>query len=197
VQRGIEQVLSLGTTALLHARQALALKLKRDCTRFNTLSIYTDDSLGMAVGFDRLLRLLTWWCATVTELRIVTAAPHKRSIGQTVTQTLTFIGVSLALSLGGAYIPAPKVASGLGKLDAILSGEPMPMSAFRSLVGLLEHFRQIIAAGSPASGSCGLARGTGSSKCGAATGAGPRGGLGGGVPNGGTPSGASSGSASA
>jgi hypothetical protein len=33
----------------------------------------------------------------------------------------------------------------------------------------------------PANGGCGLARGTGSSKYGAATGAGPKGGLGGGA----------------
>jgi hypothetical protein len=102
--------------------------------------IYTDDLLAMCVGIDRLVRVLTHWTVTVDALGIQMAGEHKRVISQ----TCQFIGFALALALGFAYIPAAKVTHALAQLDVLLSSEPVPASAFRSLVGLLGHFHCVL-----------------------------------------------------
>ena len=122
------------------ARRTMGRKLGINGDRLVSLMIYTDDSIAMACGADRLVRTLVHWTRTVDALDLDMAASHKRVISQ----TATFIGFGLAFCLGFAYIPAAKVSNALCQLDRLLSGEPVPASDFRSLTGLLIHFQCIL-----------------------------------------------------
>jgi hypothetical protein len=126
--------------AVFEARRRLAARLGCGCDLLVAMRIYTDDSFAICLGADRLVRYVIHWSFTLEKLRVSTAAAHKRVISQ----TAIFIGFGLALALGFAYVPGAKVAHTLGQLDAVLSGEPTPASAMRSLVGMLIHIECVL-----------------------------------------------------
>jgi hypothetical protein len=124
-------------------RRGMTARFNRNCERLTSAMIYTDDLAALACGIDRLVRFLILWTRVVDALKIRMAAAHKRVISQ----TARFIGFGLAVALGFAYIPAGKVTHGLALLDTILSAEPVPVSSFRSVTGLLIHFQSVLEAG--------------------------------------------------
>jgi hypothetical protein len=116
--------------AWLAARDALAAATGRIQTRLFSLTMFTDDSRGDAVGSPHMLRLLTHWGAVCSEFGIIRAAANKRQLGQWIIS----LGVAFALALGDARGAGVGVASGSTSASASCVSPP----ACLARVGVLQ-----------------------------------------------------------
>ena len=107
--------------------------------RLYTSFIYTDDFVFVAVGVSRAIRMLRAWKRHTDWLRLIMAIPIKRALG-TWTE---WLGVTIATQMGLILVPPPKLIRASLSLDSALLGA-LTFDQYRSLVGLLEHFRSIL-----------------------------------------------------
>jgi hypothetical protein len=100
--------------------------------------VYTDDNFMGALGLPVFTRLMATWDEVAGKIGLLNS-PAKRQIGC----HLTWIGAGMLLTARVAYIPAKKAIKAGERLQLALDGS-LPREAYRSLVGLLEHFVYIL-----------------------------------------------------
>jgi hypothetical protein len=103
-------------------------------TRLWIVPVYTDDNFMVALGIEVFTRLIITWDEVAGKLNLLNS-PAKRQVGC----HLTWIGAGFLLTVAVAYIPPKKALKAGDRLRRALAGS-LPREAYRSLVGLLEHF---------------------------------------------------------
>ena len=106
--------------------------------RLYMVHMYTDDNIIGVVGVHRCIRLLTGWRKLTLDVGLIMAIPEKRSLG---TWAL-WLGVLIFATLGVVAVPPQKLLRATRALHDAIAGR-LDFSEYRSLVGLLEHFRCI------------------------------------------------------
>lgn len=104
--------------------------------------VYTDDPIFLVVGAQRAIRAIRVWRSVVSQANLLTAIPEKRSLGS----WTTWLGVVIVASLGVVFIPQPKLLRALAAIVKVLESG-CEFHEYRSLCGLLEHFRCVILKG--------------------------------------------------
>jgi site-specific DNA-cytosine methylase len=107
-------------------------------TRLWIVPVYTDDNFMGALGIEVFTRLIVTWDEVAGKLKLLNS-PAKRQIGC----HLTWIGAGVLLTGAVVYIPPKKALKAGNRLRQALAGS-LPREAYRSLVGLLEHFVYIL-----------------------------------------------------
>lgn len=100
--------------------------------------MYTDDPIFVVVGSQRALRALTAWRQVTEELGLIMAIPEKRTLGS----WARWLGVIVFASLGVIVIPRDKLLRARSVITRVLLGG-CEFHVYRSLCGLLEHFRSV------------------------------------------------------
>ena len=95
--------------------------------------MYTDDSLPIIVGPDRVLRFIFVWHHVFSTARVMMSP--KKQLGVRV----LWIGVSFVSCLGIAFISLAKRMKASNQIRYVLTGKAT-LEEYRSLLGLLEHF---------------------------------------------------------
>ena len=102
--------------------------------------IFTDDAAMYVVGAARVARLLAAWGQLLDDIGLIMAGPKKRMIGT----TIKWLGVYLNTFLANQIIPEDKALKASTVLQDLLSGRPVEMRLYRSLMGRLEHLRNVL-----------------------------------------------------
>ena len=98
--------------------------------------VYSDDVAHVAVGVKRTLAQMSIWRDTVTELKLKMAKPEKRALGTWV----KWLGIIVIVSLGALVIPSAKLVRARCAIGQVMQNT-CNFGDYRSLIGLLEHFR--------------------------------------------------------
>ena len=104
--------------------------------------MYTDDAVFAVVGVQRAIRALRAWRQLTSNVNLLMAVPEKRSLGV----WCVWLGVIIVASLGLVVVPKDKLLRAAAAITATLEGRA-EFHVYRSLCGLLEHFRAINLAG--------------------------------------------------
>ena len=115
------------------------LQLGQSQATLVSILMYCDDPIILCVGNDMTHEALNLWTWMAKEGRTMMAIPEKRSLGL----SAKWIGVGFFVSLGLAAATAQKVLRAFGSIDEACSGS-LNADQYRSLVGFLEHLRQIL-----------------------------------------------------
>ncbi|KAL1521742.1 hypothetical protein AB1Y20_021397 [Prymnesium parvum] len=100
--------------------------------------MYTDDPIFVVVGARRAIRALQVWRQLTNDLRLIMAIPEKRVLGS----WALWIGAIIVAPLGIVAIPRHKLMRAASVIQHLLD-YGCPFHVYRSLCGLLEHFRAI------------------------------------------------------
>lgn len=100
--------------------------------------MYTDDPIFVVVGVERAMRALRAWREVTSDLRLIMAMPEKRSLGSWV----LWLGVLVFAPLGIVVIPRAKLLRARAVIAQVLKCGCY-FDVYRSLCGLLEHFRGV------------------------------------------------------
>ena len=106
--------------------------------RLYSAYVYSDDPVFLVVGVERTLRALRAWRRLTTSAGLIMAIPEKRSLGT----HAPWLGVLILAGLGIVVVPKAKLLRAAGTISAVLRGG-QPFHIYRSLVGLLEHLRDV------------------------------------------------------
>lgn len=106
--------------------------------RLYAVHIFTDDPAFVVVGVQRALRLLRVWRALVSRIGLIMAIAEKRVLGV----WAPWLGTVLLPQLGLVVITQDKLLRAAKTLSECIAGT-VTFDVYRSLVGLLEHFRGI------------------------------------------------------
>lgn len=107
--------------------------------RLYMVHMYCDDNIMAVVGVDRAVRLLRAWRRLTKESGLIMAIPQKRSAG---TWAL-WLGIYFLSTFALAVLPRAKVLRAAAALrETLTSG--LDFGRYRSLVGLLEHVREVV-----------------------------------------------------
>eukprot|EP00965_Chrysotila_dentata_P066943 2216200-Pleurochrysis_carterae.AAC.1 len=98
--------------------------------------MYTDDPIIAVVGVARALRALRVWRTLTTDVGLLMAIPEKRTLGV----WARWLGALLFAALGIVAIPKAELLRASAHMRAAIAGT-LDFSTYRSLVGMLEHFR--------------------------------------------------------
>eukprot|EP00965_Chrysotila_dentata_P038453 1277874-Pleurochrysis_carterae.AAC.3 len=98
--------------------------------------MYTDDPVVGVVGVDRALRALRVWRELTDNVGLLMAIPEKRTLGV----WARWLGAILFAGLGVVVIPKANLLRAASLMRAALGGS-RDFATYRSLVGMLEHFR--------------------------------------------------------
>lgn len=101
-------------------------------------TMYTDDPIFVVVGARRAIRALQCWRQLTIDLKLVMAIPEKRVLGS----WALWIGALVIAPLGILIIPRHKLMRAATVIQSVLQNG-CPFHVYRSLCGLLEHFRAI------------------------------------------------------
>ena len=123
----------------LRARRALENRVGGHQRRLYSVHMYCDDNVVAVVGVARALRVLKTWRTVTSEAGLIMAIPEKRSLGT----WCTWLGILFFATLGIVAIPRSKLLRAAASARATLEGR-LDFAEYRSLTGLLEHFRQAI-----------------------------------------------------
>lgn len=100
--------------------------------------MFTDDNIIGVVGVERCKRLIKRWRHLTTRIKLKMAIPEKRSLGP----WALWLGVLIFSTLGIVAVPPQKLLRATRSLSDAIAGR-LDFGEYRSLVGLLEHFRCI------------------------------------------------------
>ena len=100
--------------------------------------MYTDDPVCAVVGAHRALRSLRAWRQLTDSIELIMAIPEKRSLGS----WAKWLGVLLIASCGLVVIPKDKLLRAATAISTVIS-QGCEFHEYRSLCGLLEHFRGV------------------------------------------------------
>ena len=103
--------------AVINQRDALSTLTGRNEMRCAAAHVYTDDTIGLVVGFERFVRLITCWYQVESMLNIRMAEPLKYHAGTSV----EWCGNRILATIGADVIPPAKqqrALAGLTKLQA-------------------------------------------------------------------------------
>ena len=106
--------------------------------RLYAVHIFTDDPAFVVVGVQRALRLLRVWRSLVVRIGLIMAIPEKRVLGV----WAPWLGMVLLPQLGLVVISPDKLLRSAKTLTDAVEGVTT-FDVYRSLIGLLEHFRGI------------------------------------------------------
>ena len=106
--------------------------------RLYSCYVYSDDPVFLVVGVQRTLRALRVWRRLTTDAGLIMAIPEKRSLGT----HAPWLGVLLVVGLGLVVVPKAKLLRAAGSISAVLKNG-QPFHIYRSLIGLLEHLRDV------------------------------------------------------
>ena len=106
--------------------------------RLYASTIYCDDPIHACVGIERCVRMLRTWRRLTTDAGLLMAIPEKRMLGV----WLSWLGILIFAGLGFVVIPPEKIMRAVMSINRALAGAE-EFSAYRALVGLLEHIRAI------------------------------------------------------
>ena len=106
--------------------------------RLYASAIYCDDPIHACVGVARCIRMLIQWRKLTADSKLIMAIPQKRMLGS----WLRWLGILFFAGLGFVLIPKDKIMRAVSSIQRTLSGTE-EFSSYRSMVGLLEHFRSI------------------------------------------------------
>ena len=106
--------------------------------RLYSCHVYTDDPTWIAVGTDRTLRALRVWRQLTNDAGLIMAIPEKRHLGS----HAPWLGVIILAGLGLVVVPKSKLLRAAGTISHVLQGG-QPFHVYRSLIGLLEHLRDV------------------------------------------------------
>ena len=125
----------------LDQRRALSSDQYGSHARLFEMLMYTDDPLAVIVGADRVVRALKLWYSIIGPAGgdFEFAKAHKWQIGV----HALWLGGHLCPALGIAWISADRAAATIARIKCAANGA-LEASAWRELLGLLEHVRQII-----------------------------------------------------
>ena len=122
----------------LSQRRIIEGRTGRHERRMYCALMYCDDSILIIVGAARAKRVLRIWRRLISDAGLIMAIPEKRTVGV----WCTWIGALIFAGLGVVAIPRTKVLRASHTMRR-LCNEGLEFSEYRSLVGLLEHFRCI------------------------------------------------------
>ena len=125
--------------AWLEKRKAVQHKHGGKQNRLYSTEIYCDDNIIIVVGVERTLHAMVTYRRIVQSVNIKMAVVEKRSLGT----HMIWLGILFITTLGVLIIPCAKR---LRAMQAIRKANTnnITFAEYRSLVGLLEHFRQAI-----------------------------------------------------
>ena len=106
--------------------------------RLYSCYVYSDDPVFITVGVDRTLRALRVWRQLTQSANLIMAIPEKRHLGT----HATWLGILVLCCLGLIVVPKAKLLRASGVIATVLKGG-QPFHIYRSLIGLLEHFRAV------------------------------------------------------
>ena len=106
--------------------------------RLFSCHVYTDDPVWITVGTDRTLRALRAWRQLTNGANLIMAIPEKRHLGN----HAPWLGVLILAGLGLVIVPRSKLVRAAGTITHVLQGG-QPFHVYRSLIGLLEHLRDV------------------------------------------------------
>ena len=106
--------------------------------RLYSCYVYTDDPIFLVVGVSRTLRALRVWRQLTLDANLIMAIAEKRNLGT----HAAWLGVLLLTSLGLLVVPKAKLLRASGTITDVLKGG-QPFHIYRSLIGLLEHLRDV------------------------------------------------------
>ena len=97
--------------------------------------VYTDDPHFVAVGFERLVRLLSCWrdVTLMVGLRMAIAAKYQ---GGT---SILWVGLRFHGTFGAVVTPPPKRACAIAELRRMHLGDNFTVEGAMSIAGLIEH----------------------------------------------------------
>lgn len=98
--------------------------------------MYCDDNIIGVVGVDRAVRVLKTWLTT--NVGLIMAIAEKRSLGT----WCNWVGALVFATLGLVVIPKSKLVRASTTICTLLH-HGVDFSEYRSLMGLLEHFRDV------------------------------------------------------
>ena len=101
--------------------------------------IYCDDPIFFVVGAPRAIRALRVWRRLTNDLHLIMAIPEKRALGS----WARWLGVLLVVSCGIVVIPKDKLLRAAIVVNQALGFDGVEFHVYRSLCGLLEHFRAV------------------------------------------------------
>ena len=125
--------------AWLDQRRRLEERVGGHQRRLYSVHMFCDDNIIAVVGVQRTLRLLKEWRKLTTEAGLIMAIPEKRSLGT----WCVWLGILVFASLGAVVVPKHKLLRASSAARQALEGT-LPYTDYRSLLGLLEHIRQVI-----------------------------------------------------
>ena len=111
-------------------------------TRLYTAYMFSDDPAFIVVGVERAILALRIWRRLTDGVGLLMAIPEKRALGS----HAVWLGVIIFVSLGIAVIPLAKLLRASFTIHRVLNGG-IAFSTYRSLCGLLEHFRDVCLVG--------------------------------------------------
>ena len=123
--------------AWLDARRRLGEITGNNEARLYSLMCYTDDSHGMCVGIDRLVRMLRCWRGLTLAINARMAITAKRQAGT----SALWLSLRPLTTLGVVTMPAAKRTRATSVLRNIIDGDGVNMGQLKSLAGLSEHLR--------------------------------------------------------
>ena len=106
--------------------------------RLYSAFMYTDDPIFLMVGVDRALRALKIWRQLTTSICLIMAIATKRFLGS----WCVWLGVLIIASIGLVIIPIDKLLRASATITTVLTSG-CEFHTYRSLCGLLEHFRAV------------------------------------------------------
>ena len=120
--------------AVINQRDALSTLTGRNEMRCAAAHVYTDDTIGLVVGFERFVRLITCWYQVESMLNIRMAEPLKYHAGTSV----EWCGNRILATIGADVIPPAKQQRALAGLTKLQTNR-MTVEEADSLTGLLVH----------------------------------------------------------
>ncbi|MGA1354809.1 MAG: hypothetical protein ACO32I_08575, partial [Candidatus Limnocylindrus sp.] len=124
--------------AWLQARRELEAKVGGHQRRLYFVLMYCDDNIIGVVGAERAVRLLRSWRKLTQDAGLIMAIPEKRSLGV----WCKWVGAIIFAVVGLVVIPKAKLLRAASAIKMLLD-TGLPFSEYRSLMGLLEHLRDV------------------------------------------------------
>ncbi|MGA1354950.1 MAG: hypothetical protein ACO32I_09285, partial [Candidatus Limnocylindrus sp.] len=124
--------------AWLQVRRELEAKIGGHQRRLYFVLMYCDDNIIGVVGAERAVRLLRRWRTLTHEVGLIMAIPEKRSLGV----WCKWVGAIVFAVVGLVIIPKAKLLRATSAIQTLLN-TGVPFSEYRSLMGLLEHLRDV------------------------------------------------------
>ncbi|MGA1354685.1 MAG: hypothetical protein ACO32I_07955, partial [Candidatus Limnocylindrus sp.] len=124
--------------AWLQERRALEATVGGHQRRLYFVLMYCDDNIIGVVGAQRAVRVLKQWRTLTRDAGLIMAIPEKRSLGV----WCKWIGALIFAVIGLIVIPKDKLVRASSAIRVMLN-EGIEFAEYRSLMGLLEHMRDI------------------------------------------------------